>query len=397
MMKKNLFMLLIFIMGFTNLMAQSNFKQAYYISLQGDTIQGWIDFSTDYQNAISCKFKKSTEDSISTFYPGEIRSFVFPGEGKYYITKNVNVEETKMNLFLEYLVDGEMDLFYLYYNYKIYYFLENKQNELVKLEKKPDQIIESKIYKDLKYTGALSYAFKNYLPIAQNTSHIEFNKSSLIRITTDYHDKTCTSGEKCIVFQNDYKRTFHIVKWSAYTGIQTNSIDLYYINAFTMYSISPVIGIGIEYINPRISNAISTTGNLEFSSLNAKREFITQNERDYYTIQLNNLLTRLRFGFKYKFIQKPWKPFLEMGISAGIFLQNKSIYSIELPVGDFTERITKNDKVLPTNKILTAYGSIGTDIPLQQEGKSVNIRLTYSGFSTNNNLQALQLTTSYVF
>jgi hypothetical protein len=107
--------LLLFLLIFTQFVAfsQSNFKEGYLITLTNDTVYGLIDFRTDYTNAEVCRFMKSPDAAVETYLPGSIAGYRFVAEGKYYVSKKVVFENLNQTYFLEFLLQGLRNLYYL--------------------------------------------------------------------------------------------------------------------------------------------------------------------------------------------------------------------------------------------------------------------------------------------
>jgi hypothetical protein len=93
--------------------SQNNYVPGYIITNKQDTIHGLIDFRTDRMNNSVCKFKVSLQDSVKTYLPYEISGYRFVNETKYYISKTVTIDKVEYKLFLEYLVQGILNLYYL--------------------------------------------------------------------------------------------------------------------------------------------------------------------------------------------------------------------------------------------------------------------------------------------
>jgi len=132
-MKRKLFLCsFIFFVLFASLKAQSNYKKGYVITNDNDTIYGLIDFRTDAINATRCTFKSEQAEKI--YYPGDIAGYKFSDEGKYYVTREVTIDSIPQKFFLEYLVQGMMDLYYLRSDGKVYYLFD-KVIDLIEITK----------------------------------------------------------------------------------------------------------------------------------------------------------------------------------------------------------------------------------------------------------------------
>ena len=89
------------------LFAQTDFRAGYVIKVSSDTLFGEIDYRGDFLMSRLCKFR-GNENSVVDFTPEKITAFRFI-DGKYYASKELN-EKT---VFLEYLIKGEINLYYL--------------------------------------------------------------------------------------------------------------------------------------------------------------------------------------------------------------------------------------------------------------------------------------------
>ncbi len=90
--------------------------------------------------------------------------------GNYYISKDVTIDSLKQKVFLEYLVKGIVDLYYLKDSQKEIYFLE-KDNQMIPLSNDASIVTISsndgseKNYekKSNQYKSVLTYLFQNIL------------------------------------------------------------------------------------------------------------------------------------------------------------------------------------------------------------------------------------------
>lgn len=321
-MKKTILCCLYIIIPIVSVLSQSNYKEGYIITMEKDTVHGLIDFRTDHTNSLICKFKLSDEASEKNYQPGEIAGYRFVNEGKYYVSRAVVIDSLKRTVFLEFLVQGLLNLYYFPEGIGCYFF-ENKDGTLVAITKKPDEIIDnSKLKVDDRYKGMLSYISRDCLPLAFKTSKVEFNKESMIVFTKDYHDQMCDSGEKCIIFENDYKKKFTKFNFTAFSGIEFNDIKFNDINLSKMLSFSPIVGIGLNISSPRLIKSVSIMVDAILSKIAGACDY--SNNLTYSQYSFSGIKSNFSGGLEYIYQKGKFRPAINAGISYSYFFNLNS-------------------------------------------------------------------------
>jgi len=182
-----LFYLLPFFAGFS----QQDFKPAYVITRQNDTLFGKIDNQSILLLSKSCIFL-SGEGIRTKYTPDDIRAFRFI-DGSFFIAKDIADEK----LFLEFLVKGKINLYY-YYDGTDRYFIEKENEPLA-------EIGGGKTY--TKHFGTLNYYTQDAPNLRKKINEIEeLNHNNMIALVQDYHNMVC-DDEKCIVYvKKGYER-----------------------------------------------------------------------------------------------------------------------------------------------------------------------------------------------
>jgi hypothetical protein len=117
---------------FLALEAQTNFQPAYYITHNQDTIYGEIDNRGDLRNGRICEFRSAPDTEIARFEPGDISAYRFI-DGKYFISRILEVDGTPELVFAEYLVNGVSDLLYHRSLNNDHFYIETKTGDLLEL------------------------------------------------------------------------------------------------------------------------------------------------------------------------------------------------------------------------------------------------------------------------
>jgi len=301
---------------------QSNYKQGYIITNEMDTIYGWIDYRTDAMNALECNFKTDEKSQKQTYLPGTIFGYRLANEGKFYISKNITINNVSQMVFVEFLVQGIVNLYY-YMSSKDplslfgYYIYEDETGKMTVITKKPDQdvhIDDLTIYKkvDNSYKGIMRYLFQNSDAAMKDIDRLQFTQQSMIDITKDYHRQMCTTGEDCIVFAGTPDKHYTLFNFSVYAGYQI------YHDVSWGDSWSPTIGGRMNTTVPRFNKYLSFQLDLSLSRTSGK--YIEDGE--YFDIKYHNeydlsqILLPAKFGFKYTFSKYKLRPSVELG---GVF------------------------------------------------------------------------------
>lgn len=379
--------------------AQSNYKKGYILTNNNDTINGLIDFRTDKSNSSICRFKSSSHATEQIFHPGEIKGYRLINERKYYVSHPITVDSVSMNVFLEFLVKGIKNL-YFYPGEIDYYFFENEDGRMIPLSKKTNQIVDYKFKIDLKYRGILGYVFRDCDPVLKKVENVGLGRSSMIELTKRYHDEMCTSGEECLVFENDYKKKFTKINFSLYGGLQY--IDYSFgreelILFESAKSIMPVIGSQINISNPRFIKSLSLQGDLSLSSIKGNTDFSATNSV-YSKYNFQALMASGKLGLKYTLNTPKVRPTIEAGgVYQNLFKSSSSLYS-EMVFTNKTFRTNqKDDKALPQSSFWGLYCGIGLDYKLKNE-RFIFCRMTYeTSTGYNDKMKIAQLKIGYTF
>lgn len=179
------------------LSAQKDFQPGYVITNEGDTLKGEIDYRGDKVMASTCKFKSGSGE-LSVYSPYDIHSYRILG-GKYYISREID----KNRYFLEYLINGKLNVYYLRVGNRDTYYMDKEGEPLSEIlyEEGVKEMNGQKYgYQSTDHIGLL----KVYMREAPElTSQIENYKKpdrdGLILLAEDYHNQVC-KGEQCVIY-----------------------------------------------------------------------------------------------------------------------------------------------------------------------------------------------------
>ncbi len=178
---------------------QADFRPGYIISANNDTVYGKIDFRGASYQATVCRFIAEGETTSQDFYPMEIIGYRLV-EGKYYVSRAPDGKP----VFLEFLVEGKLNVLYMRDITGERYFLEKEGPGLTELTyREYIEMVDGVEYKrsSTKHYGILSEYTADAPGFRSRVQRIsEPGHRNLTSLARDYHYSVC-SDEECIVYE----------------------------------------------------------------------------------------------------------------------------------------------------------------------------------------------------
>ena len=189
----------------TMAMAQINPKSGIIITNSGDTIRGIIDFRTNETLSRECEFWAEGESKGKTYKPGDIEGFRFDGNGKYFVTRKLNVDGKPRLYFAEFMVKGMMNLYCVVENSDEHFFFEREDGEMAKLTSRAFhttstlQEVQDKMLEKKEQYGKVKYLLRDSWTAIEDMNKPEVSRKQLVNVVRDYHKDVCTDGSTCMV------------------------------------------------------------------------------------------------------------------------------------------------------------------------------------------------------
>jgi hypothetical protein len=315
----------------TRLFAQGNFRDGFIITCEGDTLHGQVNLASNAVNCRKCEFRAGPETQVKTYSPGEIAAYRINDE-KFFITKEIVIDSLPRKVFLEYLVDGIVDL-YSYKTFDTEYFFIEKEGKLYSLENEEKEIsrqtISNQNAKSLKnyqvnvrrYVGVLTYLFSDAEGLSPEIQRTGYGYKSLIRLTLRYHKMVCNEYE-CIKYSHPTR-----IKVSFEPGIAL-AVEKMILKGDpgTVNNTSYCPGAGLRFQPARGQKHWSVFAGLRYSSSSFSGIFFYDNfpsYKTYDTVSMKYNMLHLPLVFEYRFGAKKLQPFLSVGLD-NIWLYNLS-------------------------------------------------------------------------
>ncbi len=340
---------------------QKDYKPGMIITNNNDTLCGLIDMKSNYQNCRECIFIEKNEQNPKTFFPEDIKAYKIENE-KYYVSKKVTMNNKTQWVFLEFMVDGIVDLYYLKES-NDYYFIE-KDTSIYQLsnESRVEIINDKKYLKNSnQYKSILQYVFYDSPKIKNEIATTNFNYTSLIKVTKDYHNSVCNEYE-CI----DYSRSVRAgIFLETYVGIINSWMGLK-TSSDHDFNLKPSFGFNLRIRPVKTHYLWNVMVGFNYSENNFQGYYNNTLFTEYsatYQIYSKYKIIRIPMTVEYSLPFKKIKPFVSLSYNH-IFLTNID-YDIN--------RIDEMGKVIDYNSAFRKY----------QFGLSGHIGLKYN-FKNNS-------------
>jgi hypothetical protein len=380
-------LIILFISLFVNVIAQNRFQPGIIYFKNGETKIGLINFQNEIDIKNECQFKADKKASTIKYIPSEINGFKI-GESKAYISKKVMIDDKEKFVFLEYLVDGIADLYFMKDDDRNYHFyIQNEGDSLRELKNTEINFNRNDIHftkKMKEYINTLEDVFKNSPEIVSELKNVPFYYKNLIIATKRYHDYVC-NDYKCVVYSKKIKPEIFLgfKVGTNNSVILFNAKDYYYQKLeYELIKLVPTYYLGISLTQTNLMGSENLNQTVSIGYL-----------RDHYqmvktTIKQDNLWIPMYFTKTFPIGNI--KPFLDFGISNVIMLKSsitsnlneaalqKTIgkYQLNALLGLGAEYYFNNQSVLITSRIEMGGGINSRGNISNNYLKSNNIRLS---------------------
>ena len=194
-----LIQLLVFLSG-TSSFSQNLHLPGYIITNQGDTVDGFITVKGDRRLAKICNFSTTQNGLYRDFSPDELQGYRFQS-GKFYVSRELQISERATKYFLEYLINGKANIYYLRTTEDLY-FIERSKGRIVELngKEKTIQTPDGTFIKNSEYKGLLIAELSDWKDAPNEVQKSSLTHASLIDLAQKYHKNTCTDSN-CIIYE----------------------------------------------------------------------------------------------------------------------------------------------------------------------------------------------------
>ncbi len=327
------------LISFQLLMAQQDFRPGYIINLQGDTING----NVDYRNWNYCPdffhFNPSNTSAIMVCKPDSVLKVSVMNE--VYVPAEVEVEFSKTDIdqlddynglnlekrkiFLLTLLEGPKSLFMYKDKYGLtnYYIRNNNQYELLVYKKYLAMSSGSDVIRENnKFIGQLLVYLGDCSDIQSDIQRTKYDRFSLEKRFNEYYKKCSDFQPKHITPIESDRFVFGLLAGVSHTKINFDGMDHFLTRMDFPASIDIAFGGNMEVIFNRTRNRWSLNTELIYSTYSTKAEESTYFDDKTVNFRFDHFTLKTLFRYKRK--AGPIDMFLNFGITNGILVYQQN-------------------------------------------------------------------------
>lgn len=186
-----------------NSQIRSSLIDGFLVTNDGDTLVGKFKIKNPTTASRICFFILPNSSKVEKKIPDEIKLYRL-SNGKYYVTKDYETKGIKTKVFMEYLLQGKVDIYYFRDNSGDHYFIEKEgEGRMIELSETPEIYnpdYKIGIYnKPSLYKGKLNSLLSDCDKIKPFVEQSKIDHESLISLGKTYHDFMCNDYE-CIIY-----------------------------------------------------------------------------------------------------------------------------------------------------------------------------------------------------
>lgn len=344
--------------------AQENYQPGYIVQLNGDTLNGYIDYRNWENNPSKIEFKQSEKGPVTIFRPMLVKGFGVGGEIYHSAIIEIETSPTAINSLDEYpdlnivvdtafitvLVRGTKSLLsYKSRNRKENFYIEENGAYTLLRQKKYLLKVGSKTManENKRYIGQLILYLAGCGDMESHAQKLEYMNESLIRYFNTYYE--CINGSKDFEMKQENIRLTAGIS----AGITSTKLNLIGTLSYPDPVFNPSIdfsgGIYMNCLLGRNRQKWSVFNELNYSSFSFETKY-RDYLKDYVTARMDfsyiKLINMLRFSYPIK----EARIFANAGITYGIAIEREN-YLREAPESGLSVLITQQRLLTDIRKL----------------------------------------------
>ncbi|WP_207430976.1 outer membrane beta-barrel protein [Sabulibacter ruber] len=392
--------LLSFTFLFSEAKAQTDFRPGYIITLQGDTVKGFLNYRSDIANAKNCIFKKEQDQDKVTYTPEQIKAYRFQ-EGKYYLSSHTFPYKVANQAFIEAASQGLVSVYYYKEEGKNHYYVA-KGTQIVELDhhEKYAGTLQNTGYEQEraapeKFRGQLKYLMWDQPSLFPKIERTSCTTKDLVSLAKEYQKLSFPSQEyvqfekqtsrgiktKVGVFVAGGLSTLDSPPYNMYISDYDVRKYLDFKSSFT-YEVGALVDLSLNFIGEN-KYFLQLAPALNLSEYKSQKEVAIYPLVYSYKTNIQFTTLKLPLLFKYSFYRSNASvlPYLKFGPGFDIYLSQKGNYEYTaVPQDGPASQATVHRQSLNTNyedKPIMFYFIGGAGIDIKTGKKPLSLGVTY--------------------
>ncbi len=311
-MARYLYIVLLLMFSVT-LTAQTDYRPGFVITDNNDTIEGFINYSTEKDNYFQCKFKKEIS-AFRTFYTytaEEIKAYYIYNK-RYYESREMPTLAGDKRVFVEVLVRGDITVL----KYRNQFIIE-KNNEYYNLNYLKDTA--QKHRQLIEYHKILHELLAGCEKIHATIDNTSLERNSLIKLFEKYYSCINKPYEIYVSRFTLPDITFGILLGVNISSVnfQSGSSEFDYLTGDWNYSVKPLFGARFFIESFKRNKHLSVFSGVSIYQTKFFSEKITSvnNELETNQIRIDYFTLKIPIGLYHRFNFRKFSPFLNFGLA----------------------------------------------------------------------------------
>ena len=309
---------------FTSAIAQDAFQRGYIITLQNDTLIGFVRAAPAKTPVKVCEFRTSESNNPVQHHPGTITGFGYLDDDRYFQSFEVPGNDKQEKVFAELLLKGRADLFW--YD-EFFYIQKDTTREIIdKVSTRESHAGGGRyVYTHKIFIGTLNRYFYDCLPPKLLKGDVMYTERDFVDIFKKYSE---CAGVPFYVYKQRApkgKISFHLLAGFNNSSIRFQKADLDVFSADNNF----FIGAGMNLPLSLLGDNVFLTGDILYhrAIYSGRREGFTPTGAVMKDYTIDLAVVKVPVGVKLNFSKKPFTPYIKAGLTP--FLPIKAKWTIE--------------------------------------------------------------------
>ncbi|MBX2957052.1 MAG: PorT family protein [Cyclobacteriaceae bacterium] len=318
----------------------------------------------------------SQDQNVITYDPTHILGYGFEDD-KVFQSREVFIKDQQPKIvFLEVIVRGLASL----YKFEKIYFIEKNDSGPQQLVNETKEVFVDGM-KVLKSTNQYINTINNLLldcpDIQAKLQRTKLEEKDLVSLIKDYN--TC-KGKPSLMFKSKKPQVKALIGVIGGVNISEISFEAFsgfeYLTSDFDLSISPMLGVSLNLLFPRVSERISLQTDIILLSSKYYNytliESLSSAERNYVTIELKQL--KIPIGVRYTFPRRAFTPYFNLGVSSTLNLAGSDSEWVREVESNGVVNTTTNKALVFSQNQFGIWGGLGVSKGIRKLNAFVELR-----------------------